>query len=189
MPRGPTPAASDCRRRVSRRARSARSRPTSRLRIGSRLLREVLFETAAQIDHGLQSEAGGALSVVFPGLLEEVGAGDIQMRPGQTLGHELSQEESGGDRSGMLAPDVVEIRIRGFQRLLVFFDQGKLPEYLAIVLAGTNDRLHEMAVISHHSRHPLPHPAMPPFMVNIPSGGFSEMPPVSQVIPFPTKAR
>src|SRR3982751_6283339 len=96
-----------------------------------------IMETLAQVDQGLEAETQGARLVVLPVLLLEHGARDVQVRPGRALGHELAQEEGGGDGAGEAAGgDVVDVGVGRLEGLAVLLDQGQLPEGLPVVLAG-----------------------------------------------------
>ena len=71
----------------------------------SKLVRsgERITEALAEVDQGLHAEADGARLVVLPVLVLEHRPRDVEVRPGRALGHELAQEEAGGDGAGQAA--------------------------------------------------------------------------------------
>src|ERR1051325_9980533 len=95
-----------------------------------------IMETLAQVDHGLQAEAQGTRLVVLPVLLLEHRPRDVEVGPLRALGHELAQEEGGGDGAGQASGgDVVDVGVGRLESVPVLLDQGQLPEGLAVVLA------------------------------------------------------
>src|SRR5260221_8839337 len=108
---------------------------------------ERIMESLAEIDQGLEAEADGAGLVVLPVLVAEHGTGDVEVGPARSLGHELLQEQAGGDGAGEAARgDVVEVGEGRLERLAILVDQGQLPEGLAVVFAGAHQPKDQVAV-------------------------------------------
>src|SRR4029450_11934647 len=83
-----------------------------------------IMEPLAQVDQGLEAKTQGTRFVVLPVLLLEHRPRDVQVGPGRALGHELAQEERGRDGAGQPSGrDVVDVRVRGLERVAVLLDQ------------------------------------------------------------------
>src|SRR5438105_494665 len=90
-----------------------------------------IMEPFAEVDEGLEAEAQRARLVVLPVLLLEHRSRDVEVGPGHAPRHELAQEEGGRDGAGEAAGgDVVDVRVRRLEGVLVLLDQGQLPEGL-----------------------------------------------------------
>src|SRR6185436_3101375 len=108
---------------------------------------ERITEALREVDHRLQAEGDGARLVVLPVLVAEHGTGDVEVGPGDLARHELAQEQAGRDRARKPpGGDVVEVRERRLQGLLVLLDERQLPERLAVVLAGALHAPDQLAV-------------------------------------------
>src|SRR3982751_6089439 len=83
-----------------------------------------IMETLAQVDQGLEAETQGTRLVVLPVLLLEHRARDVEVGPVGPLGHELPQEESGGDGASQAAGgDVVDVGVGRLEGVPVLLDQ------------------------------------------------------------------
>ena len=109
------------------------------------------WKPSQRSDERLDPEAARPGVEVLPLLVAEASrAGDVEVRPAHAVGHELAQEEAGGDGAGEPARrEVVEVGVGRLERLLVFLDERQLPDRLAVALAGADHAAHQLAVAAH----------------------------------------
>src|SRR5207253_453072 len=129
-------------------------------------------------------------------LLRPRGPRDIQVHPRQTA-RELLQEQRRGDRTGGTAARVEHVGDVAPDLILVFVEQRQLPDAIArppgmFSVVGTTPMtlIGALSVaIARIAQTTAAPPAMSSFIRSMPSAGLMEMPPVSKVMPLPTRPR